>query len=90
MKNKRLEILQKVANKELTLEQADERLLSLFIKRSWEIGKKIVVIDCIYGHEFEENAVVEVVEHEPSYMAKWLCTDGNYSWWLSEEEGYVC
>jgi len=92
MKNERLEILQKVANGELTPEQADEQLLGLSIvsKRSWAIGEKVVVTHCIHGHEFDDNVKVEIVDHEPSQTTSWLCSDGNCSWWLSEEEGYVC
>jgi hypothetical protein len=92
MKEQRLEILRKVAKGELTPEQADEQLLGLSIvsKRSWHIGEKVVVTHCIYGHEFDNGTTVEIVDHEPSQTTSWLCSDGNYSWWLSEEEGYVC
>lgn len=92
MKEQRLEILQKVANGELTPAQADEMLLGLpFVgKRSWAIGEKVVVTHCIYGHEFDIGTTVEIVGHEPSQTTSWLCSDGsNYNWWLSEEEGYV-
>ena len=92
MKEQRLKILRKVASEELTPEQADEQLLGLSIvsKHSWHIGQRVVVTHCIYGHEFNEGTTVEIVDHEPSQTTSWLCSDGQCSWWLSEEEGYVC
>lgn len=91
MKEQRLDILQKVANGELTPEQADKQLLGLSIvsKRSWHIGERVVVTHCIYGHKFDDGTTVEIVNYEPGQATSWLCSDGKCSWWLSEEEGYV-
>lgn len=91
MKNERIEILQKVANGKLTPEQADEQLLGLSIvsKRSWQIGEKVVVTHCIYGHEFENGVIVKIVDHKQTETSSWLCSDGKNSWWLSEDEGLL-
>lgn len=58
-------------------------------KRSWQIGKKVVVTHCIHGHGFVNGTTVEIIEYSPSPTTSWLCSDGEFSWWLSEEEGYL-
>jgi hypothetical protein len=64
MKKERLEIYEKVANGELTPEQADEQLLSLFSVRLSLLARKIVEAykeydkSCYYSHTAGE---------EPSY-----------------------
>jgi hypothetical protein len=72
MKNERIEILQKVANGELTPEQADEQLLGLSIVSNWvsaepppqkkkKAGRYLVKTD----------DRIELAEYEPIYK-EWI------------------
>ncbi len=57
------------------------------MKANWKVGDKVKVLREIDGHEFEIGSIVEVVGVRELVMAfQYLCTCGNVSWYLSEEE----
>lgn len=76
----------KTIAKEYETKQCDIPIVST----RFELGKRVKIDRCIYGHNFEIGQTVEIVDHEASQTTSWLCTDGTNSWWLSEEEGNVC
>jgi hypothetical protein len=81
-------------NKEMLLEAiqkyADQQLILSDFNPHFELGKRVKIDRCIYGHNFEIGQTVEIIDHEKSQKTDWLCTDGTNSWWISEDEGNVC
>jgi|AntDeeMinimDraft_6_1070357.scaffolds.fasta_scaffold11799_3 hypothetical protein len=56
------------------------------MNESLTVGKKVVVTDCIYGHEFEIGQEVEIIYNDVTQKTNYLCDNGKSSWWLSSEE----
>lgn len=48
-------------------------------------GDKVVVTAKLFGHGFELGEEIELVEYGEE-CDNWLCTNGRYEWFLTEQE----
>ena len=89
MKEKRLEILRKVANGELTPEDAHTELLGLSIViKSFAEGVKVKIVANTRGHNFDDGDIVTLIEREGDM---WLAeSELGETWWIAEHEANVC
>jgi len=79
-----------ILNKEQAIKMYEYLRASLNINKIFSIGEKIKMKKYIYGHEFDVNEEVTIIDFDATQTASWLCTNGIKKWWISEEEANVC
>mgnify|MGYP003655942979 CR=1 FL=1 len=83
-----LNILQ--ANEDNT---SDKTALNIdLVSKRFEIGDKVMITRCVYGHEFDVSDVV-IVESDSgdnSDEVPYYCRKGNQTWYISKDEANVC
>mgnify|MGYP006421817425 CR=1 FL=1 len=79
-----------IINAMLNYEGEAKALYASTQEEKWEIGKEVIVTKSLHGHEFHEGEKVKIVKYDEIDIVPWLCTNGTRSWWLNEDEGYIC
>jgi hypothetical protein len=79
------ETLVSLCGNEISLQDAYDKIESMYRHSKWKAGDVVRITRCVNGHDFNLGEVVTVVEFN-KHEEIWLCTNGEDYWLLDESE----